>query len=218
MQIFAASSYVARVRKKRQFRITGTQFDGYLPERLISVSGLFPCRKTSMHHAEFLHSCLIQTLESSYPQVNVGAHGIFHKDRNIRTFQCIGDFLYEERICSGAGPYPHHIHTGLDAVTDVLFTCHLGSHFHPEFLLHPAEPLQSGSACTFESVRMCARLPDTSPEHIYAQCPEAFSRLHHLRFRFRTARPGDQHRRLAFRKYVPLPYRYEFKSCPHQVP
>ena len=169
LEISTVSSHVARVGKERQFRETGPEFHGNLPARGIAVSHFLGCRESPVNHAQFLDTGLVETLEGSNPQVEVRVDRILHEHRHVRILQCISDFLHQERIGRGAGTYPYHVHSELEAVEDVLLAGNLRGDFHPELVLHSLEPFQARSADTLEIVRVSAGLPYTRSEDIDSQ-------------------------------------------------
>ena len=160
-----------------------------------------------MNHSKFPDSRLVQPFQCPYPKVNVRVHRIFHQHRNIRIFQCISDFLHEERIRGSPRADPYHIHSEFQTVEDMFLAGDLGSHFHSKLILDPLEPFQARSSDSLEIVRMGTRFPNSGTEDIDPGRFKSARGLHYLHFRFSAAWSGNEQRALPLGEKSPFLHR-----------
>ena len=144
------------------------------------------------------YSRIVDTLQSAYPQVDIGIDRIFHKYDDIAmSLESIGNLLDSKRIGSGAGAYPQDVDARLESKSNVLLSCHLGSNHHPGFFLHAPEPLQSSGANSLKRPRHGARLPQSSTKDFYSYLVELASCGKSLFMGLGTARTSNDNRRLS---------------------
>ena len=138
----------------------------------------------------------IETLESSDPQFQIRIDRVLDQDRNIYSFQCIGDLLYGERINRCTGSDPQHVDPCFQCFENMVFRCHFGSHIHTCFLFYPFQPLQAFCTNSFESTRFGTRFPDSCAEQLDAFVCDSSGRFHYLLFCLSATRTGDYNRTL----------------------
>jgi hypothetical protein len=64
-----------------------------------------------------IDASLLDALDGTEPEFEVGIHGVFHHHLHAAATQCLADFFHHEGIGGGAGAEPH----GLDAVLEAQF-------------------------------------------------------------------------------------------------
>ena len=96
----ALAAYVAWVADKGHVGEASAQLDGYVPLRLVAVDVLAVGAESSVDGAELTYPGIIEPLKGTYPQVKVGAYGVFHQYRNVAAIigEGVGDFLHCERV------------------------------------------------------------------------------------------------------------------------
>ena len=69
-----------------QLRNATMQLNGNLPHRRITVDFLLVRRKATMNSSQTLDTSLIQTLQGTNPEFQIGIDGVLHEYRDIDTF------------------------------------------------------------------------------------------------------------------------------------
>src|SRR5690554_6938702 len=104
---------MAGITKDRQGGKASLQLDGDVPLRDISVHRFIVGAKPAVDQPEPFYSRVVQSLDGSNPQFQVGVDRIFYEDGNIDPSQGIRDLLYRKRVGSRACPNPQHINAVL---------------------------------------------------------------------------------------------------------
>ena len=193
LQVLAVPRHVGRVGEEGQLRVTGTQFDGDLPARVVAVGDGGRGGKAPVNHAQFPDAGPVQALQGADPQVQVRIHGVLHQHGHIGAAEGIGNLLHQEGVGRRTGTYPHHVHAVFDALQHMLLRSHFGADLHAQLFLHPLKPFEAGGAHALEAARMRPGLPDTCTEYVDAEGRQAAGRFHHLFFSFRTAGACNAH-------------------------
>ena len=134
---------------------------------------------------------LVDALEASYPQLEVGIDWVLHQYGHVAALQGVGDFLHGEGVGHGAGTDPEEVDTGIQGGLDVGVGSYFGAYLHAEFLLHTVEPGQTFFADAFEAAGFRAGLPDAGAEELDALAGELRGGVHHLFFGLGGAGAGN---------------------------
>ena len=192
--IAAGAAHVAGIGEERQLGISGTQLDSHLPARVVAVFHLAERRESAVDHAELLDAGHVETLQSAYPQIEVGIDRILDEHRHVGVAQRIGNLLHHERVRRSAGAYPYHVYAVFETFVDMLLVGNLGADLEAGLLTHLLEPFEARSAYAFEASRVGAGFPNTCTKHIDAEGAQSPGCLQHLLFGLSAAGAGDHHR------------------------
>ena len=140
-----------------------------------------------MDGSQPLDTRLIDALQGSYPQLQVGVHGVFHKDGNVHSLERVGQVLHGKGVGRRACAHPEDVDAILQAELHVLGLGHFGGREHAGFFLHLLHPRQGGLAVALESSRLGAGLPHAGTEHVAAFLFQLAGGGHHLLLGLGTA-------------------------------
>ena len=112
---FALSTYVAGVTDNRKVGNSAAQLNGDMPLGQVTVELFVIAAESAMDGTQTFQACIVDTFQSSNPQLQVRIYRILHQYRDIYAFQCIGNFLYGERIGGGTCTYPKKVNSSLQA-------------------------------------------------------------------------------------------------------
>ena len=118
-----------------------------------------------MDGGQLPHTCLLETLEGTEPEVQVGRNGIFDEHGHIHTFQGIGQLLNRKRIDDRAGTDPQCIDIVFQSQFDMFWSCNFGYCGQARFSLCFTKPLQAFLSPALEGIRTGAGLPDAATQH-----------------------------------------------------
>jgi len=89
--VLRCTGHVGGIAEKGQFGVTAAEFHRYLPLGSVAVLYLVERREAAMNDTYLPDSLAIKPLESAYPQINVGIHGIFHKNGDVCIAKRLGN-------------------------------------------------------------------------------------------------------------------------------
>ena len=164
----------------RQLWYTATQLDRNLPHRSVAINLLLVARESAVDSTQTLNASLVDTLQSTYPQFQVGVHGVLYEYGHVNTLQRIGDSLHSKWVGRCAGTNPQYVYIVLQAELHMLRCSHLGRYQHLGLLLHLLQPYQSGLAVTLKTTRLGAWLPHSCTEVVATLHSQLLSGSHHL--------------------------------------
>ena len=87
-----------------------------------------------------MDACAIESLESTDPQLQVGADRVLDQYRHIYTLQSVGDLLYGEGVDSSACADPQDVDACFQCLEDMVFGGYLRSDQHTGLLFYSLEP------------------------------------------------------------------------------
>ena len=89
---------MAWVTDDRQLWNAAMQLNRNLPHRKISINLFIKAGETTMDSTQLLDTSLIDTLESTDPQLQIRVYRVFHQYRYIHAFQTVSKRLHRKRI------------------------------------------------------------------------------------------------------------------------
>ena len=182
---------MARVAEDRQIRNAAAQFDRNVPLGEVAVYLFIVAAETAVDSTQTFQTCIADTFQSSDPQLKIRIHGILDQYRDINTFQCIGDFLYGERVGSGTCAYPKNIDSGFQAFVNVLGSSYFSRNIHSCFLLHFFQPGKTLYTDSFETSRFGTWFPDSGTEYFLSFGCQLSGGIHYLFFSLCATWAGD---------------------------
>ena len=191
---FAFAPDVAGVAEDRQGRQAAVQLDGHGPQRVVAVEVLVDRRKAAVDGPDAADAGVVDTLDGADPQFEVGAHGVLHQHRDVRSAQGVGDLLHGEGIGRRAGPDPEQVDTAFQRCGDVFAGGDFGGGVHARFTLHALQPCDARRTYALESSRLGAGFPQPGAVDVKALCGQRTGRFHDLFFGFGAAGTCDDQR------------------------
>ena len=161
---FALSTYVAGVTDNRKVGNSAAQLNGDMPLGQVTVELFVIAAKSAVDGTQAFQACIVETFQSSNPQLQVRIYRVLYQYRNIHTFQRIGNFLHGKRVGGGACAYPKQVYPGLQAFVYVFGCSDFGRNVHAGFFLYLLQPCKAVYAYSFEAARFGARFPDAGTE------------------------------------------------------
>ena len=119
-----------------------------------------------MYGRHLLDASLINTLHASYPQLEVGVHGVLHQHGHVCSLETVGQSLHGKGVGGSTRAYPQDVHSILQAQLHVLRRGHLCGDEHSRLLLDGLQPWQRLLSVALEAAWLGAWLPHSSPEHV----------------------------------------------------
>ena len=157
-----------RVADDGQFGNATVQLDGDLPHGRVAINLLLVAGEAAMYGTQTLHACLVETLQRTNPQLDVGVHGVLHEHGNVHALQRVGQCLHGKGVGRGTGSHPEDVNAVLQRQLHVLGRGHLGRNQHARLFLHLLHPGQRLLAVALEAAWLGARLPHTGAEVVTA--------------------------------------------------
>ena len=140
-----------------------------------------------MDGSKTLHTCLIQTLQSTNPKLQIGVYRILHEYGHVNTLHGIGQSLHGKGISRRTSTDPQDVYIVLESQLDMLRGCHFSRHQHVCLVLHLFHPGQCLLAITLETARLGTWLPHTGTEVMTALHRQLAGSFHHLLLSLSTA-------------------------------
>ena len=185
---------MAGVAEDGQSRHAAVQLDGDLPHGSVAIELLLIARESAVYCGKAGDAGLVDALQRSYPQFEVGVDRILHQHRDVDTFQRIGQQLHRKRVGAGAGSYPQHVDVVFQRQLHMSRSGYLRSYEHRCLFLHLLEPGQRFLAVALKASGLGTRLPYSCSEHVAALTRELLGGGDDLLLSLCGARPGDHER------------------------
>ena len=182
---------MAGVAEDGQTGYAAAQFDGYLPHRQVAVDFLVVTGEAAVDGSQTLHTSLVDALQSTYPQFQVGVHGVLHQHGHVDAAQRVGEGLHGKGVGRGARANPQDVDVVFQRKFHVLGGGHLGGDEHPRLVLHPFHPGQRLLAVAFESSGFGTRFPYSRTKHMATFMCQLCGGGHHLLLGLGGAWPCD---------------------------
>ena len=116
------------------------QFDGDVPHGSVAVDFLVDAGESAVDGSQACDARSVDALQSTDPEFDVGIHRVFDQNRDVHTFQRVGQFLHGERIGRSACSDPKQIHSGFERRFHMLGHSHFGGYQHAGFFLDALQP------------------------------------------------------------------------------
>ena len=187
----ALASDVARVAEDRQAGETAVQLDGNGPHRVVAVEALVDRREPAVDGSDAADAGVVDALDGADPQLEVGADGVFHQHRDVRSAQGVGDLLHGEGVGRRACADPQQVDAAFQRRGDVLAGGHFGRGVHARFAFHALEPGDARLSDAFEAAGFGAGLPESGAADADAFGCQRAGRAEDLLFGFGAARACD---------------------------
>ena len=190
------TAHMARIAEDRQLGQTAAQLDGNMPLRSVAVDRLIVLAKSTVNSSQAGNARIIQALQCSDPQLEVGVYGVLDQHGHIVTLQRIGNLLHRKGVCRRACSNPENIDLRSQSSLDVLLGGHLNRSQHTQLALHTLEPLEARLTTALEASRLGAGLPHSGTENLHAIGSQTAGCLHYLLLGLGTARTRYNYRAL----------------------
>ena len=115
---------------------TTSQFNRYLPMRIVSVNTLIISGEATVNGSKFSKPGVIKTFQSPNPQLNIRIYRIFYKNWYIHTFECIGYFLHCKRICRSTCTDPKNVNPEFQSFIDMLNIGNFNGSVHAKLVFY----------------------------------------------------------------------------------
>jgi len=97
-------------------------------------------KKSAVDCSEVAQPHLVKSFERSQPQADVGVDGVFDKDRNLSSFERLGDLLDVKGVDRGARSDPYSISFGGQGALYMLGVAHLYDKRKANLCAHYLQP------------------------------------------------------------------------------
>ena len=166
--------------------------------RKVAVYLFVVAAETTVDSSQTFQACVVDTFQCTDPQFQVWVYRIFYQHGDVDPFQCVGNFLYGERIGCGTCAYPKDVDSCFQTFVNVFGSRYFGRNIHTCFFLHFLQPGKSFHTDSFETSRFGTRFPDTGTVYLLSFGCQLFGGFHYLFFSLCATRAGDNNRSFGF--------------------
>lgn len=176
----AVSTNMAGITEDWHRGTTTAQFNGNGPHRRVAVEFLPITAKAAVDGSQPAHTCLVQSLQRTHPQFDVGINWILHQYGNVRTTQGICQRLHGKGISRGTRTDPQQVYAVTKTLLHMFWGGNLGGEEHSRLLLYPLQPGQRDCTLALEGAWLGARFPHTSTKNPATVGGQSSGHVHHL--------------------------------------
>ena len=147
-----------------------------------------------MNGTQSLYTCLIDALQSTYPQLKVWINRVLHEYRHVNALQRVGNSLHSKWVCRSTRTNPKNINTILQSQLHMFWSSHFGRYKHARFLLYALHPWERHLAITLKAAWLGTWLPHSSTEIMTSAHSKLLGSFHNLFFSLCRARACNDER------------------------